>query len=177
MQKEILDRALAMLDRVTPLYYDCGKLCNAACCKGDGEIWLLPGEEVFYENTPGFTLKRYKNTEKKDTFHVICKENCWLSREIRPFFCKIFPLFPLVTKDEYQRIRIKLILDPRARALCPLFERSDLITARFRRKLRMAVRLLCRDQEMMDFFVESGDFLMEMEALRRRFITKDGKAL
>ena len=177
MQKETLTRALAMLDRVTPLRYDCGKLCNAACCKGDGEIWLLPGEEIFYENTPGFTLKRYQNAEKKDTFHVICKENCWLSREIRPFFCKIFPLFPLVSIDKYQRIRIKLILDPRARILCPLFERSDLITPRFRRKIRLAVRLLCRDQEMLRFFTEAGEFLMEMEALRRRFLTKDGKAL
>ncbi len=177
MQNQTLRRALAMLDRVTPLQYDCGRLCNAACCKGDGEIWLLPGEETVYENRPEFTLKRYKNAEKSDTFHVICRENCWFSREIRPFFCKIFPLFPLVSVDKYQRIRIKLILDPRARSLCPLFDRSDLITPRFRRKLRLAVRLLCRDEKILAFFIESGEFLMEMEAFRRRFIHKDGKAL
>ena len=171
MHKANLGNAPAMLDRITPLRYDCGRLCNAACCKGDGEIWLLPGEEAFYENRPGFTVKRYQNDGKKDSFHVICHENCWLSRETRPFFCKIFPLFPLVTVDAYQRIRIQIILDPRSRSICPLFEKSHLITPRFRRTLRLAVRALCRDPEILAFFVEAGAFLMEMEAFRRRLST------
>jgi hypothetical protein len=173
MTMEKLRRATKILDAVTPLRIDCGRLCHAACCKGEGEIWLLPGEEKLYANNPGFTVKSYETEQGTNSIHVICKENCWFNREIRPFFCKIFPLYPLIMVDEYERIRIRLVLDPRGGSLCPLFSRPEKITRTFQKKVRLAVRLLCRDPEMLTFFRESGDFLLAMEELKQQLISTE----
>ena len=48
----LIKKAYEMLERVTPLTYDCGKLCSGKCCKGDGNIgmWLFPYEEEILTN-------------------------------------------------------------------------------------------------------------------------------
>ena len=45
-----------LLDRVSPVPYDCGKLCGSACCTISGDhpdeemgIYLYPGEEQIHD--------------------------------------------------------------------------------------------------------------------------------
>ena len=45
-----------LLDKVSPLDYDCGTLCKAACCTYSGDmrdedmgIYLFPGEEKIHD--------------------------------------------------------------------------------------------------------------------------------
>ena len=40
-----------LLETLTPLKTDCGRLCQGACCQGDEQTGMLlfPGEEAFYE--------------------------------------------------------------------------------------------------------------------------------
>ena len=46
------NRVYKLLNDVTPLPVDCGKLCGAACCSGMGksewECIFLPGEETMF---------------------------------------------------------------------------------------------------------------------------------
>ena len=49
---DVLDRARELLENVTPMKTDCGKICGAACCQPDEEdlngMLLFPGEERYY---------------------------------------------------------------------------------------------------------------------------------
>ena len=50
-QERILS-ALKLLEKVTPLKGDCGRVCGAACCQSDetgkGGMLLFPGEKALY---------------------------------------------------------------------------------------------------------------------------------
>ena len=60
----LIKSAYDCLDRLTPLATDCGRLCAGACCRGDGEIWLLPGEEALFESAAGFEVKKYPDVPR-----------------------------------------------------------------------------------------------------------------
>ena len=62
ISKEQIEKIHKVLNRVSPVDYDCGKLCGEICCLYDDEdysnddllIYLLPGEELLYENSESF---------------------------------------------------------------------------------------------------------------------------
>ena len=49
MDRTTLEKARALLENVTPMNRDCGRICGAACCQpdeeGHGGVFLFPGEE------------------------------------------------------------------------------------------------------------------------------------
>jgi hypothetical protein len=51
--KKLYKHIYKLLEDVTPIKADCGKLCNAACCEGDDEtgMYLFPFEETMYDGT------------------------------------------------------------------------------------------------------------------------------
>lgn len=56
-----------LLDRVSPINYDCGKLCGASCCTVSGDysdemmgIYLYPGEEKSTIQTAAGSHGRWK---------------------------------------------------------------------------------------------------------------------
>ena len=54
MKKEkVIESCYSQLRKVTPLNFDCGKICNGKCCKGDEKtgMILFPGEEEFIDNS------------------------------------------------------------------------------------------------------------------------------
>ena len=58
---EALLAARAVLEDVTPLKGDCGRVCGGACCEpdedGKGGMLLFPGEETLYDPLPeGFSI-------------------------------------------------------------------------------------------------------------------------
>lgn len=149
-----LQRAYDILSDITPLPGDCGKLCNGKCCKGtaaDGML-LFPGEEVYYKNNPDFVIK---SSPLGDT--VICKGTC--DRKQRPLACRIFPLFPYVTKldDGY---KITVLKDTRALTYCPL--ESDDIQNDFYRAVRLMARNLVRDEQSATFLLNLTEALTNL---------------
>ena len=61
--KKSIQKIYDMLEEVSPLDYDCGMLCGEICCVYDESeeheavgLFLLPGEELMYEDSDSFNL-------------------------------------------------------------------------------------------------------------------------
>ncbi|MDO4518566.1 MAG: hypothetical protein Q4B78_05095 [Bacillota bacterium] len=116
-----------LLDRVSPIDGDCGKLCGAACCTcdytpedieyvSDGDVnasdymglFLLPGEEQVYEGEDTSWLDwghlmaeeyDYPESWEGKVYFLQCKTPPVCNRKLRPIQCRTFPLAPHI--DEY----------------------------------------------------------------------------
>ncbi len=160
----LIKRAYEYLDRVTPLKYDCGRLCGKACCKGEGEIWLLPNELKLFEAKDGFEIKHFEGE-----YNLKCTALCDKDRTVRPFCCRIFPYFPIVQKAG-DRLKIRLICDPRGTSFCPMARGEVKCTPDFARAVRKAVRLLCTEKEYFEFFLRQGQVLDEILDFRQKLL-------
>ena len=112
--KKFYTHLYKLLDDVTPIKADCGKLCGGACCEGDEEtgMYLFPHEEVMYSGKE----KWIKIEDSEFIFRgkpvkiAICTGKC--VRHKRPLSCRIFPLF----LDNNGAV----VHDKRGNGLCPL---------------------------------------------------------
>lgn len=135
---DVLRQVLPLLENVTPLDTDCGKVCDGRCCRPSADsigMLLLPGEETLLANE-GFTITPTSNGNL-----LSCNGTC--RRERRPFACRIFPLFPHVGEDGL----VRTVYDPRSFRLCPLTRNCAHVRLRpdFVRAVRKAGTLLMRD--------------------------------
>ena len=135
---EVLREALALLSDVTPLATDCGQVCDGRCCRPSADsvgMLLLPGEEILLAG------EDYTITPADGGMLLTCGGRC--RREMRPFACRVFPLFPYVGEDG----RVRAVYDPRSWRLCPLTQNHARVPLRreFVRAVRRAGRLLMRD--------------------------------
>lgn len=141
--------AREILMNITPLKSDCGKCCGAACCDcdedGQGGMVLFPGEEKLYENLPeGMRILPYDDILPGMKL-LVCDGKC--SRHERPLSCMLFPLTPMVVETE-DRDALKVIVDPRAFAVCPLCEGGVRgMDGEFVRAVREAGRVLCKNAQ------------------------------
>ena len=102
------------LDKVSPVDFDCGKLCGEVCCTYDADdyhndelaLYLLPGEELMYLESDSFELYyidsdeiAYPHSWKGKIYLVKCKNPPKCDRNIRPIQCRTFPLSPHISKD------------------------------------------------------------------------------
>ena len=113
------------LDKVSPVDYDCGTLCDSVCCTCDDEntkdkdmvIYLLPGEEeLFLENNVKTDTKKdnlnwfeiakentkyyeYPKSWKGNVFFIRCKTPPKCNRKLRPIQCRTFPLTPHIIEE------------------------------------------------------------------------------
>ena len=134
----VLERAYALLEDVTPLTTDCGAVCDGRCCResADSEGMLLfPGEEVLLEDTD-FTIRPAEGGRL-----LTCGGTC--DRSQRPLACRMFPLFPVLTEEG----RIKAVYDPRGFRMCPLVRECGRVPLDrdFVRAVRRAGRILMED--------------------------------
>lgn len=112
--KRTIQKIYQRLDEVTPVDFDCGKLCGEVCCVYDADethteelvLYLLPGEELMYEDRPDFELYymdsseiRYPHSWKDNIYLVKCKNPPRCDRSIRPIQCRTFPLVPHISKN------------------------------------------------------------------------------
>ena len=112
--KRTIQKIYQRLDEVTPVDFDCGKLCGEVCCVYDADethteelvLYLLPGEELMYEDSPDFELYymdsseiRYPHSWKENIYLVKCKNPPRCDRSIRPIQCRTFPLVPHISKN------------------------------------------------------------------------------
>ncbi|MBR5233762.1 MAG: hypothetical protein IKW03_06100 [Clostridia bacterium] len=151
-----IKKAYELLERVTPLTYDCGKLCGGLCCKGDGDtgMWLFPYEEELLKNIDGFTLKECEGNMGYKM--VICGGTC--DRKTRPLACRIYPYFPMITDDSYD-----VRADIRGISSCPVLYKNIKPDYAFIRQVRKIARLFDRDETLKNYISDINSMLDEIE--------------
>ena len=109
--KSVFEDIYRMLDEVTPLAFDCGELCGAACCRTDGasqdlRLYLLPGEAQVHEPENPWLVWSTERTEDhclpaswgETVYTVACPGPEGCERALRPIQCRTFPLEPHLTR-------------------------------------------------------------------------------
>ena len=136
--------ARELLESLTPLKTDCGRLCQGACCQGDEATGMLlfPGEEALYE---GCAFARVVPTDFSlggtPAQLLVCDGRC--DRKNRPLACRLFPLFLKFREDQTPVLR----MDARARAVCPLTDYGmKALDPEFKQAARRAYDLLLEDK-------------------------------
>lgn len=112
--KKSIEKLYQRLDAVSLVDFDCGKLCGEICCVYDSEeypndelaLFLMPGEELMYEDSEEFDLYYIDAAEldfphswKGEVCLVKCRNPPRCDRSIRPIQCRTFPLVPHISKD------------------------------------------------------------------------------
>ena len=170
-----------MLDEVSPLDFNCGELCGAACCScasdtsDDPEealgLYLLPGEDKLFtrkEEWLEWTSCRAQDFYFPDSWHgkiyfLYCRANCFCDRKLRPMQCRTFPLSPHIDSDG----KLCVIYDANDLPYeCPLiFEREkyplqeDFIKATFK-----AWKYLMREPKIRDLIEMDSQNRVEFDA-------------
>ena len=155
-----IERARALLETLTPLKTDCGRVCGGACCEGSAEdgMLLFPGEEAYYEGREG-----YRMTGAAQGTLLICSGRC--DRADRPLSCRLMPLIPVVREDG-----IKVATDLRAKTVCPLAQQGkDALDPDFVSAVRQVGRILAEDETQRAFLVQLTKHQDELKALRNQF--------
>ena len=162
MLPDVLLRARALLEDLTPLKTDCGLLCEGLCCRPmEGEMTgmlLFPGEEAYYEGREG-----YRMTETAQGTLLICSGRC--NRADRPLSCRLMPLIPLLREDG-----VKVATDLRAKTVCPLARQGkDALDPAFVAAVRQVGRILAEDETQRRHLMKLTAQQDELKALRNHF--------
>ena len=163
MKKEnVIESCYSVLRRKTPLDFDCGKICNGKCCKGDEKTGMLlfPGEENLID--PNINVIETENGDKL----AVCNGTC--DRNRRPLSCRIYPFFPAAVNEEGKEI-IKVYFDYRAD--CPLC-RSDFeyeFNKAFIKGVKRVGKYLLLNEETKEFLLELSDACNEYYELLKKF--------
>lgn len=162
-----------LLDRVSPVPFDCGMICGAACCMGSEEedfeaagremgIYLLPGEEKLHDRKDGWLSGETQDAEeigmpaswKGKVRFLKCPgpESC--HRAMRPLQCRTFPAAPHFMEDG----RLVLIWDDNELPYCcPLIEEAVDLDPRFLKATWTAWRRLVTDPLIRDLVQQNSD--------------------
>jgi len=156
LSKQTLIRIYKLLNDVTPLPADCGRLCNKICCSEWDEgvgMYLLPGEEQMFTDADDWleweihptTAYRFPPTWKGHFYFVRCTRPC--PRDRRPFACRTFPLRPrMISATEWI-----LQFDETARLICPLAEKGlSFLQPEFIERVHTAWEVLMEDDMIRD---------------------------
>lgn len=110
IKKQTYKAIYRLLDKVSPINEDCGKLCDAACCTCQDEnmgIYLLPGEEKNFTRQEDWLAWDWiiaEDYEFPDSWHgkvpfLQCTSAPFCDRKNRPLQCRTFPLAPHLDDD------------------------------------------------------------------------------
>ena len=162
MLPDVLSRARALLENVTPLKSDCGLSCGHVCCRPmEAEMTgmlLFPGEDEYYA-----ALEGYRLVDTPQGKLVICSGRC--NRADRPLSCRLMPLIPLLRADG-----VKVATDHRAKTVCPLARQGkDALAPEFVDAVRQAGRILAEDATQRAFLEQLTAQQDELKALRNQF--------
>ena len=158
----VLEQARAMLEELTPLWMDCGRVCGGACCHSmEGEetgMRLFPGEEKLYADLPDYQVR-----PSPIGYLLVCKGKC--ERHMRPLSCRIFPLLPLIREDG-----IKVAMDARAKAVCPLaWQGKNALNPDFVEAVGRVGELLISEPAQVGFLLRLTEEHDQLRELRRKF--------
>lgn len=154
-----------LFDNATPIKFDCGRLCSKACCKGDdGGMYLFPMEEQVFDLINPSWVKIEKSDftyefkgKVKNVPIIFCDGNC--DRYQRPLACRIFPLTPYLSKND----NLEIIVDPRAKALCPLSRELDVdeYDYKYVKNIKKAFTLLMKNDEFKTYMRAYSEYIDE----------------
>lgn len=136
LRKDEYKRIYERLDKVSPVDYDCGKLCGAICCTCDKDnatddydmgIYLLPGEDKLFTKEEDWLRWNYEMAEDYEypdswsgkVWFIRCKNPPLCEREMRPIQCRTYPLAPHIDEDGNLHMIINTSPLPYT---CPLIE-------------------------------------------------------
>ena len=155
-----------LLNRVSPVPFDCGIICGAACCTAaavDEEmgIFLLPGEEKVHDRHADWLTWDKLSTEEyefPETWHgevnfVRCKTPPHCPREVRPLQCRTFPLSPRI--DEEGKLEL-IWCDAELPYCCPMIENETELDPRFVQATYTVWKHLIRDPLIYDLVAAGG---------------------
>lgn len=119
------EKLYRLLENVTPLTEDCGRLCGSKCCteweSGVG-VYLLPGEEQLLRDRAWCEVVELPPEEHPfpgvESYLMLCRGDC--PRPQRPLFCRTFPLAAILEGDE-----IKMVFDDDGLMVCPLIKLGE----------------------------------------------------
>lgn len=179
LKLELFQNAYGILNKITPLQFDCGKLCNQACCDSadeDAGMYLFPGEELMYKEKPGWLRieqSAFTYGDEKPVLIAICTGQC--DRELRPLACRIFPLTPYLGHNGVVNIK----MDPRAVPVCPL---ANPYTAKgldkgFALAVNEVFKILAEDKEIYEYIFSLSRLIDEQESLFLRFNDRRSKII
>lgn len=150
-----------LLDRVSPVPFDCGTICGAACCNAaasdeDLGIMLLPGEEKVHDRHDDWLEWESLSTDeyelpptwKGKIFFVRCKTPPRCPRHLRPIQCRSFPLLPHLDEDGTLRLIYNDYDLPYA---CPMIEEEIELDERFVKATHTVWKHLTRDPLIYDY--------------------------
>lgn len=160
-----------LLDRVSPLPYDCGKLCSAACCTCSDEedasdmqlgIYLLPGEEKLFSKKEDWLDWSWEYAEDFDfpdswkgrVYFIRCRKPPYCPREKRPLQCRFFPLSPHLTEDGILRLVLNTVELPYR---CPLIQDRMELTQSFIQATYTVWKHLIRDPLIYDLVLMDSE--------------------
>ena len=107
-----------LLDRVSPVDFDCGKLCGCACCvperseyTDDLGIYLLPGEEKIFTGNEDWITWNYDYAEDYEfpdswsgkVWFLSCNTPPVCDRKKRPLQCRTYPVAPHILQFDSDR--------------------------------------------------------------------------
>lgn len=164
MKKEtVLETCYDLFRNNTPLAYDCGKICNGKCCKGDEKTGMLlfPGEEKLIDRKMKILVG-----ESGDKF-AVCNGSC--DRHERPLACRMYPLFPVIRNDGGKEY-IDVVFD--SRADCPIVSGEIKIEKRFRKAVKRVGKYLLLNEDTAVFYKKLSSEIEEYEKLKK-FFEKD----
>lgn len=163
MEKEkVIKSCYSVLRRATPLNFDCGKICNGKCCKGDDKTGMLlfPGEEILID--PNINVIETESGEKL----AVCNGTC--DRNKRPLSCRIYPLFPVVV-DKDGESEVSVCIDYRAD--CPLAAPNSEyeFNKSFIKGVRRVGKYLLLNEETASYYKELSDACNDYYELLKKF--------
>lgn len=150
-----------LLDRVSPVPFDCGTICGAACCieaRNDDSLgmMLLPGEDKVHDKKDNWLSWEALITNEYEfpgswdgkVWFVRCKTPPKCPRHLRPIQCRSFPLLPHLDEDGSLRM---IMNDYDLPYFCPMIEDETELDPRFVRATTTAWKHLLRDPLIHDY--------------------------
>ncbi|MBQ1471266.1 MAG: hypothetical protein IIZ34_02785 [Eubacterium sp.] len=156
IRKREYEAIYRLLDRVSPVPFDCGQLCGCACCVTEEEgaaemgIYLLPGEDKVHSRKEDWLIWSDERAEDyefpeswKGVVHFVrCKTPPHCPREKRPIQCRTFPLTPHLDEDDVLTL---VYNDQELPYDCPLIDEEMPLEESFVRATYTAWSRLIRD--------------------------------
>lgn len=159
-----------LLDKVSPIDGDCGKLCGAACCTCGGDsqeqdgldyelgMYLLPGEEKVFTKKEDWLKWNTEYAEDYDfpdswfgkIYFIRCKTPPVCERNKRPLQCRTFPLAPHI--DENGELRL-ILSTTELPYVCPLIENNIQLNEDFIKATYTVWKRLIKDRLIYDLIV------------------------
>lgn len=180
IRKSTWEAIYRLLDRVSPVRYDCGKLCGSACCICDGDessqgagdfemgIYLFPGEEKLYtmkEDWLKWSVEKAEDYEFPNSWHgnvyfVRCTTPPVCPRNHRPLQCRTYPLMPYLNEQGEFSLILSQAKTPYT---CPLINENIKLEPRFYQATYTVWKRLLKDPYIYDLIAYDSKILRKTE--------------